>query len=776
MVPAAALVAAACMLWGARALVPTIAASIVIQLALAGPDAGPAHILLLASAFKALYWAAARVLTARRFDHDFATPSDVSARFAGVFVVAAGIAALIDSLDIFGLGGLASADAGVRLRGFWIGDLVAVIALSPAMVVSAIWYARTERQSPRQLVGALRPPWSALVVLQLLSIPFTLLVAAALAASVGFFSYTLCFLPLGWIALTRGARVAALANAALTVGAVALVHARGATAPNVLEIQTFVGMLAVSGLLVGSVADERERAVARLRESENRYRRLVELLPDPLLVHVDGEVVFANGAAATVLGAPDAQALIGMPIARLATPRSREAIDSRLRALGEGRGVPLIHHTLRRLDGSGSVEVESVSIPFSYEERPAALTVARDVTARVRLEEELRHAQRMEAVGRLAGGVAHDFNNLLTVIISYSELMASRADQDDELAHDIGEVRHAADRAARAHAAAPLVQPPAGAPVRRARAQRGREGGRGMFSRLLGRRSRSSRGSTRDAGSVFADQGQLEQVIMNLVVNARDAMPDGGVLTVETGRVAAADAPRPPVRRARRSRTPRSRCSDTGARHGRRHDAPDLRSLLHHEGDGARHRPRPRHGARHRAAVGRRRHGGEPQGDRQRVLHPAPLARAARAERAPTAPTAGPRTPRATATPRRAAPATKRRVLLVDDEASVREGVRRILAGAGYDVVEAEDGAVARDILRDAGDGIDLLLSDVAMPVLDGRQLARDTRAARPRLPILLMSGFTDPDELGRAVPGVALLHKPLDAAALLHAVRSALA
>ena len=119
---------------------------------------------------------------------------------------------------------------------------------------------------------------------------------------------------------------------------------------------------------------------------------------------------------------------------------------------------------------------------------------------------------------------------------------------------------------------------------------------------------------------------------------------------------------------------------------------------------------------------------------------------------------------------------TRRRVLLVDDEAPVREGVRRILTGAGYDVVEAEDGAVARDILREAGEGIHLLLTDVAMPVVDGRQLASETRSARPALPILLMSGFTDPDELTRVVPGIALLHKPLDAAALLHAVRVALA
>jgi two-component system cell cycle sensor histidine kinase/response regulator CckA len=254
-------------------------------------------------------------------------------------------------------------------------------------------------------------------------------------------------------------------------------------------------------------------------------------------------VLFANGAAATVLGARDASALTGMMLADMAAPRSRGLIEERVRALGEGSDVPLVHHTMTRLDGSGLVDVESVSIPLSFQGRSAALTVARDVTARVRLEEELRHAQRMEAVGRLAGGVAHDFNNLLMVIISYSELLTAQLSHDERILRDVQEIRHAADRAAAltrqllSFSRRQVLQP---APLEINEVVRGTEG---LLRRLIGPEIEVVARMDPTAGMVFVDKGQLEQVIVNLVVNARDAMPDGGVLTVETQLTLAADAP-----------------------------------------------------------------------------------------------------------------------------------------------------------------------------------------------------------------------------------------
>ncbi|MDQ6633854.1 MAG: MASE1 domain-containing protein, partial [Gemmatimonadota bacterium] len=540
--PPAALLAAACLLWGARALLPIIlAASSVAVLAPTGTN--PLwRVLALSALLKVIYWLCARMLRKRGFDLAFSRPADVT-RFAAAFLVAAAMAATVGAIDYVGISGLVQPHGLRALRTFWIGDVVAVIALAPAMIVSICWVAEAAhgpalarlRQMPRALTLS--------SLLQIASIPATLAISGMLAPSIGFFAYAFCFLPLGWIALEHGARVAALANVALSVGAVWTLSSTTVGLPVTLELQAFIGMLTLTGLLVGSVAGERERAFALHGESEERYRKLVELLPDPLLVHADGRILFANGAAATVLGARNADALTGMRLADIAVSTSKEVIEERLRSLGAGVPVPLIHHTMTRLDDARIVEVEAVSIPLSFQGRAAALTVARDVTARVRLEEELRHAQRMEAVGRLAGGVAHDFNNLLTVIISYSELLMAQLSHDPRSSRDVQEIRHAADRAAAltrqllSFSRRQVLQPAA---LYINDVVRDTEG---LLRRLIGPEIEIVARIDPETGMVFVDKGQLEQVIVNLVVNARDAMPDGGVLTVETHLVRAADAP-----------------------------------------------------------------------------------------------------------------------------------------------------------------------------------------------------------------------------------------
>ncbi len=757
--PPAALVAAGCMLWGARALVPIIAAAFLDLLWLPATRTSLWHLLIVSAVLKAIYWAAARVLRERRLDPGLSTLGDV-ARFAAVFVAAGGTAAFLNTADHIGLAALTRPEGLLLLRTFWIGDIVAVIAIAPALLVIAQWLARGRAGWHRILPLT----WSPGVILQLLSIPLALLVSAAIARSVGYFSFALCFLPLGWIALTRGARMAALANLLLSIGAVSLVHGSGVASPNVLEIQAFVGWLALIGLLLGSVADERERAFALLGDSEERYRRLVELLPDPLLVHAEGRVLFANGAAARVLGAPDAAGLVGVSLADLATPGSREAIVERVRALGNGRAVPLTHHTLRRMDGSGNVDVESVSIPLTYQGLDAALTVARDVTTRVRLEEELRHAQRMEAVGRLAGGVAHDFNNLLTVIISYSELVMAQADDDSPLARDVGEIRQAADRAAAltrqllSFSRRQVLQP---APLAVNDVVAGAEG---MLRRLIGPEIGIVARLDPAAGKVFADRGQLEQVIMNLVVNARDAMPNGGTVTLETGLVTAGDAPAAARAASSAERFATIIVRDTG----KGMDGDTMRRIFDpffttkEVGRGTGLGLATVHGIMEQSGGAVAVESEMGVGSEFRILLPA-----LDVDADPPACSAMERAGRD-------APQGRGRVLLVEDEAAVREGVRRMLDASGYEVVEAEDGAAALRALRDRDGAFALLLSDVAMPGMDGRQLAREARERWPALPIVLMSGFTDPDALERDVPGITLLQKPLKSAALAAAIQGA--
>jgi PAS domain S-box-containing protein len=540
--PPAALLAAACILWGARALAPIILAAAAVAVWAPNSTDQLLGVLLVSTLLKVIYWLCAYTLRARNFDLTFSRAADVT-RFGATFLVAAALAALVGAIDAEGLAGLVQPRGLLAFRTFWVGDVVAVIALAPAMIVAVCWLATSTQRSALAMLRRLPGTLTAGALLQMASIPVALVLSKMMAPSIGFFAYALCFLPLGWIALEHGSRGAALANVALSVGAVWTLRNAAVGAPGSLELQAFVGMLTLTGLLVGSVAGERERAFALLGESEERYRKLVELLPDPLLVHADGRVLFANGAAATVLGARNADALTGVRLADMAVPGSKGLVEERVRSLVAGVAVPLLHHTMTRLDGSGMVEVEAVSIPLSFQGRSAALTVARDVTARVRLEEELRHAQRLESVGRLAGGVAHDFNNLLTVIISYSELLMAQLSHDPRIARDVKEIRHAADRAASltrqllSFSRRQVLQP---APLDINDVVRDTEG---LLRRLIGPEIEIVERIDPAAGMVFVDKGQLEQVIVNLVVNARDAMPDGGVLTVETQLVRAIDAP-----------------------------------------------------------------------------------------------------------------------------------------------------------------------------------------------------------------------------------------
>ncbi len=764
--PPAALLAAACILWGARALPPTILAAAALSYWASPDSASFWHGALVGTFFKLVYWAAAHTLRARGFDLGFSRPVDV-ARFSATFVIASAVIALAGTIDMTGLASLTEPRGLLVLRTYVVGDIVAITALAPGMIVAVCWLANTTPASIGATLRRLLRRPSPAGALQFLSIPATVALSNALAPSVGFFAYALCFLALGWIALTRGPRAAAIANLVLSLSVVWSVHHAAIPAPRTLELQVFVGMLALTGLLVGSIAGERERAFALLGESEERYRKLVELLPDPLVVHADGRIIFANRAAAAVLGADAPARLTGVALADLAAPRSRNVIEERLRALARGTtDLPLVHHTMKRLDGSGAVEVESVSIPLTYQGRAAALTVARDVTQRVRLEEDLRHAQRMEAVGRLAGGVAHDFNNLLTVIISYCELLARQLTDDTKLSHDVQEIRQAADRASAltrqllSFSRRQVLQPAA---LDLNDVMRGAEA---LLRRLISSEIEILTRLDPAVGTVFVDRGQLEQVIINLVVNARDAMPDGGVLTLETRLVRAAEAPATARAAVQADHFAAIIVRDTGMGM----DEMTMRRIFDpffttkDVGRGTGLGLSTVHGIVDQSggAVTVESHPGV--GSEFRVLLPsvgvAPASSADHAarERAPSLP-----------------PAVHARVLLVEDDPAVRAGLRRMLEAAGHEVVEAHDGQAALAVVERGEHFPGVVLSDIAMPTLDGRQLARALHSRWPSLPVILMSGFADRAALlDHDSSGIVVLQKPLEPHALAAAVQAA--
>jgi len=275
---------------------------------------------------------------------------------------------------------------------------------------------------------------------------------------------------------------------------------------------------------------ERRRAEEALRASEERYRRLVEFSPDGIIVHDLHEFVFANPVAAKILGASNPQELIGKPVMDIIHPDYYEIVKERLSMEKEGKEVPLIEERFIRLDGT-PVDVEVVAIPCTYMGKLEVHSVVRDITEKKKLEAQLLRAQRMESIGTLAGGIAHDINNILTPIMLSLELLRERfTDEESQKLLDIVERS--------AHRGANLVKQVMSF-------ARGVEGERiaiqvthiiseivRIIKETFPRSIEIRTDILKDLWMISGDATQLHQVLMNLCVNARDAMPYGGILSI----------------------------------------------------------------------------------------------------------------------------------------------------------------------------------------------------------------------------------------------------
>jgi two-component system, cell cycle sensor histidine kinase and response regulator CckA len=386
-----------------------------------------------------------------------------------------------------------------------------------------------------------------------------------------------------------------------------------------------------------------------------------------------------------------------------------------------------------------------------------------DVTERTQLEEQLRQAQKMEAVGRLAGGVAHDFNNLLTAIKGYGGLLMEALHPSDVRRADVQEINKAADRAAaltrqllafsRKQVLKPVVLD-----LNDVVADM-----ESMLRRLIGEDVRLATGLSSDLGAVRADRGQLEQVLMNLVINARDAMPGGGALTVETANV---DVRRRFVDR-QLSVDPGHyvmlAVRDTGCGMDEETQQHIFEPFFTTKGVGGTGLGLATVYGIVRQSGGFVRVESAPGVGTTIAVH---LPRTA------DAPATGERVP--SPAPPLAGRGT---VLLCEDESAVRALARRVLEGQGYTVIEAAHGAAALAVAAAHAAEITLLVTDVVMPEMGGRELAEQLTAARPGLRVLYMSGYTDGDILrrGLAREGRAFLQKPFTPEDLARKVQAVL-
>jgi two-component system, cell cycle sensor histidine kinase and response regulator CckA len=509
----------------------------------------------------------------------------------------------------------------------------------------------------------------------------------------------------------------------------------------------------------------RKEAQASVVTSELRQRTLFETVNLVVLgLDADGVVDYANRFLLELTGYARDE-MLGHSWFEFLPAERRAQVRAVFHELVETNANLHYENAIVTKSGDERLIVWNNTVSRDAEGRPVGtLSIGEDITERRHLEEQLRQAQKMESVGRLAGGVAHDFNNLLTAIISYSDLVKEDLDPAHPARADVDEIRKAGDRAAtltrqllalsRQQVLEPRVLDLNELVLNLEK----------MLHRLLGEDINIITNLERSLGAVKADPSQLEQVMMNLAVNARDAMPDGGDLILETANVevdsvyAAVHTSVIPGRyvllaitdtgtgidEATKSHlfepffTTKERGKGTGL------GLSTVYGIVKQSGGYIWVYSEPGQGATFKVYL--------PRVDEPvEALVENDLSSAVR---------------RGTET-----------VLVADDNALVRETTRQTLTRYGYRVLEASNGAVALQEAANHAGVIHLLLTDLVMPEMSGRALAEHLRARRPDLRVLYMSGYTDDAAVRRAIveSGAPYLQKPFSVHVLLRKVRAVL-
>ena len=533
-----------------------------------------------------------------------------------------------------------------------------------------------------------------------------------------------------------------------------------------LELELQSAELGETAFELEEQMQQAEESAAQLEQQQHFLRQVIDTMPH-LVFAKDraGRFTLANEAIATVYGTTP-EGLVGKTDADF--NHNAEEVAAFLRDDLAVMDALTTRHIPEEVvtDASGTkrwLTTVKRALPNGDGRAHQILGISTDITERRHLEKQLLQAQKMEAVGRLAGGVAHDFNNLLTVIASYTDLLLQDLESSAQRA-DVEEIRRASERATDltrqllAFSRTQVLQPTT-LSVNTVVTNIEK-----MLARLIGADIELTTTLATDVGSVSADAGQLEQVIMNLVVNARDAMPDGGRITIET-----ADVELAPTDSAKGRAVPPGAyvmlaVSDTG--HGMTSDvlAHVFEPFFTTKGAGK------GTGLGLSTVYGIvRQSGGDVwvysevgQGTTFKVYLP-------RVDTLATAPHAEP--------PAAASPRGAETILLADDDDALRTLACRVLRAQGYTVLEARNGRDAIELCSNHSGPIDLILSDIVMPELGGRGLAEGIATTRPHARVLLMSGYTDDDVLRRALVDrrTEFLQKPFTPSVLAKRVRDVL-
>ncbi len=511
---------------------------------------------------------------------------------------------------------------------------------------------------------------------------------------------------------------------------------------------------------------------ARQREALHRQERLLRQIIDanPSLIFVkdwDGRFVLVNEATAQVYGTT-VDALVGKTDADF-NPNVEE-IAHFLRhdrdVMSSGQPKVIAEEPVTNPKTRETRWFQTIKMPLRAPEEGTAtlLGVSTEITERKRLEEQLLQSQKMEAVGQLAGGVAHDFNNILTAIVGYTDLLAAELGTNAQQLEDLEEIRKAARRAAaltrqllafsRKQVLEPRIIDVNGVVLNLDK----------MLRSLISENIELKTVLADDLAAARADPNQIEQVIMNLAINARDAMPEGGTVTIETGNATLDDAYAAQHVSVIPGEYVMLAVSDTGCGMDEKTQSrifePFFTTKPAGRGTGL--------GLSTVYGIVKQTGGNiwlysEPgKGTTFKIYLPAIAALPEDIGKV---------------APADALPHGGGTVLVVEDDEQLRRLTHRALASQGYTVLEADRGSTALDIARRHKGHIDLLLTDVIMPDTNGRTLAETIRAARPGLRVLYMSGYPDGAiaSHGMLEPGVAYLAKPFTTDAVTRKVREVL-
>ncbi len=513
---------------------------------------------------------------------------------------------------------------------------------------------------------------------------------------------------------------------------------------------------------------DRKQAEQAIRSSEERFRSVAQSANDAIIsANSAGDIVYWNRGARAIFGYEEGEVL-GKPLTLLMPEQYRESHRRGLERMLTTGETHVIGKTVElqglRKDGAEFPLELSIAM-WKAGEDTFYSGIVRDITERKHLEEQLRQSQKMDAVGQLAGGIAHDFNNLLTVISGYSELLLRRLPTEHPQRPTVQEIHRAGQRAAaltrqlltfsRKQVLQPIVLDVNGVISSL----------EPMLRRLIGEHIEFGIRLSPDVGAVKADPGQIEQVILNLVVNARDAMPKGGQLTLETANVPFDQRYLIPPLQARSGEYVMLAVSDTGVGMDEatksRIFEPFFTTKEKGKGTGL--------GLSTVYGIVKQTDGvvsvdSEPGcGTTFRICLPRvrETLEATPASHAPVETLSGSET-----------------VLLVEDEEMVRTFASVELQSIGYTILEAQSTQEAMRICQEHPGPIHLLLTDVVMPGMNGFDLAERLAPSRPTMKILYMSGYTDDGIFRHDLlhPNVAYLQKPFSLESLARKVRETLA